>query len=763
MPDMFIWSLDKTQKERLTQYEKDLTRKWKVNNLNSISFSIFRNELNKAAFDLMEEKCELEYDGTTYTIEDLDKDPIGDTLVATVTAEHAFFDHMINRTYVYEVLPTATRSLNAYMSFLIPDTGYNFTIVDSFGTKEIENFGGGNPLDLFKKLLETFEAEFEVSGTQILLYSRIGSTTSYPYRSRHNLSEITKSGSARNLSTYIKGFGKEYEEKDMLSGESKNLESQTGTWADMGDPYWYTQQVGATFKMSWTGTGIKFKYYTDTTGGVWEFKLDGGRVATLSTYSKTAEVKETDLFRDAEEGTHTITATFKGDDESNVPSTGKNTSKGWVRRSDESASKTFDVYRLRQGDERYMAVAEYTSPLSSKYGIRVQAPEYDERFTSNTALLNHLKDIINDKLEISHEMTFLDLSKAGYPSPFPRYGDTVPYIVEELGITLTDIRIMEVDEYPEDDKSPTIVLGNSRDDYGEAVFNSAKQQLDEIFDSRKGKIKNNVLEEAVKRATEAINNSLTQIEYPLNMGILLRDPTDYNKFVVLRSSGVGLTTDGGTTYQTALTAEGIVANAITTGQLYTNNVQIIGDEALFYIDGTEFLAIDPNNQNKYIRITPGNLYSALGAMTIERADGYKVIDNGYANFDFSVDEHSPSFIDNGVFAENPWFKTENTEKGSIGFFTFKHSARYLYLTLAFYAQDGNTGYLYVDGVGALGEGLLSYYVNHGIGNDSATLGQTFAIDVGVPTGEMRSFYIRIKSNTAGQRMHCRKIRAWLQK
>src|SRR5690349_6253485 len=187
MPDLFVWSLDKTQKERLTGYGKDLVRKWKVNNLNSISFSVSRNDLNKRAFDLMEEKCQIEYDGTKYTIEELDKSPMGDTVVADVSCEHVFFDEFMNRTYVYTALATQKRSLNEYMNFIIPNTGYTFSVIGSFDDKEIENFGTGNPSELFKTLLEKFEAEFDIVGTDIRLYNRIGSQTGYPYRSRHNI------------------------------------------------------------------------------------------------------------------------------------------------------------------------------------------------------------------------------------------------------------------------------------------------------------------------------------------------------------------------------------------------------------------------------------------------------------------------------------------------------------------------------------------------------------------------------------------------
>ncbi|MGG4288378.1 prophage endopeptidase tail family protein [Priestia megaterium] len=763
MPDMFIWSLDKTKKERLTQYD-DLVRKWKVNNLNAISFSIFRDELNEHAFDLMEEKCLIEYDGTTYTIEDLDKTPIGDTQLATVTCEHVFYDHFMNRTYVYSALSTAKRSLNAYMSFIIPDTGYTFSVIDSFDSKEIENFGGGNPLELFKKLLETFEAEFTVEGTEIRLYNRLGSQIAYPFRSRHNLSDITKSGSARNLSTYIRGFGKEYEEKDLLSGVQKNFTNHTGVWQDSSEPFYWTSDKNMTFDLVYTGTGINFHTYQAPDGGVWEFTLDGNaeNKATLSMWAKTEAYMDVDLFRDAEEGDHVIKVKFLGADESNAPTGG--VAKGYVRfvtGTGPTFKKTFESYRLRKDDEKYMAVAEYTSPLAAKYGIRVQAPEFDDRFTDRTALLEHIKGILNDKLEISHEMTFIELQKSGYPSPKPRIGDSVPYIVEELGLMVPDIRIMEIDEYPEDFKSSTLVLGNGRDDYGEAVFNSAKQQLDQIFDSRKGKIKNNVLEEVVKRATEALTNSLTQLEYPVGMGILARDPNDYNKFVVFRSSGIGITTNGGLTYDNALTALGLNASVIYTGQLNTNNVQIVGDEALFYIDGTEFLAIDPANQNKYVRITPGNIYSALGAMTIERPDGYKVVNNGILNREFNIQGALPSFTSPGVTTQGYFFMTTSDQKQDVQYYSLKHEGRFLKVMFSALTQYSTVGTVVtVESVGSNGQVLAShtsYETSEDVGQNNV-----MSVDLGTPTGQAVGFYIRFRSLIDNREARVRIIRIWLE-
>lgn len=762
---MFVWNLEKTQKERLTHYQQDLLRKWKVNDLNSISFSVFRNDINKAAFDLLDNEIFIEYDNVSYVIRDISKVEIGDSVAATITAEHEFFWRAMNepKAYVYTTLEDMERSINGYMDFIFRDTSYTFTIVDSFDSQKIESFGGDYVLALFNRILEAFQCEFEVVGKDIRIYNRIGTQTAYPYRSKHNISDVTRKGTSSNLSTYIKGQGKKLDDPNILKGESKNLESLTGTWADKTDPYWYTDQVGATFKMMWYGTGIRFWYLQDPSGGQWEFKLDGDQTATLSTWGKTTELKSVQLFMDAPEQAHTIVATFQGDDGKNTPSTGKGKSRGWVRASSTETLKTFETYRLRKDDEQYAVIAEYTSPLAEKFGIRPQAPIQDDNATTEAQLIKSLKSALNDKIEISYTTTLHDLSKMGGPMPKPRYGDSVPFIVEKLDLLIKDVRIMEMDEYPELDKSPTIVLGNSRQTYGQAAFNATKAQLDKIFDPRANKIRENVYSAGVQRATKALNNSLTQLEYPEGMGILARDPNDYNRFTVFRSTGLGITRNGGVTYDEAITPDGVNTSLLTAGQIKTNNIQIIGQDNYFYWDGVELIAMSPDDAEKFVRLTSAGLYIAKGAITIKRSDGFALIEDGYANWDFSVDEATPFHLSNGVTEVGRWRTTTNTEKGDAGFFSFRHTSRYLYMNLAFYAEDGGNGYIYIDGSGITGDtNYVSFYTDHSIGNDYAVFGKDFVIDVGPPTGGLRSVYVRLKSNVAGKSVNVRKIRCWLR-
>lgn len=406
----------------------------------------------------------------------------------------------------------------------------------------------------------------------------------------------------------------------------------------------------------------------------------------------------------------------------------------------------------------------YTSPLADIFGI-LEAPDVrDERFTIANNLRDEVKKRIDESLKVSVSFDFQDMRKAGYPYTIPNEGDRVFLIHESMRLNL-ETRIVEIEEVfdiYENAIDTKVTLSNlgARDTY-KAQLESAVKQMRDIFVTGSKKIQPDVLAPAIALATEALKSAQTELLF--ENGIVAVDKNNPNLLVLLNSAGIGISTNGGQTFDNAITAYGINTNLLTAGQINTNNIKIVGTEAYFMWDGNEFLAIDPNNVNKYVKITPGFLDISGGAIRIKRPDGFTVINNGMPMFDFSVDEASPPFLTNGVYQEGRWFKTKNTEKGECFSFSFRHTSRYLYLNLAFFADDGNSGYIYIDGAGALnGTNFYTFYTNHSIGNSYATVGRDFAIDLGVPTGGLNTVNVSIKSNAADKAISVRKIRAWMQ-
>ncbi|MBW3491126.1 BppU family phage baseplate upper protein [Bacillus sp. FDAARGOS_1420] len=117
-----------------------------------------------------------------------------------------------------------------------------------------------------------------------------------------------------------------------------NYTSDTGAVQKANLPNYYTTTVGDTFTFTFDGTGFDFQHFTDNRGGLWEFKVDGTVVKTISTHINDVPTNELkvnygtrSVVRGLAKGTHTVVATFKGDDPANPPASGTNTARGWVK------------------------------------------------------------------------------------------------------------------------------------------------------------------------------------------------------------------------------------------------------------------------------------------------------------------------------------------------------------------------------------------------------------------------------------------------
>lgn len=412
----------------------------------------------------------------------------------------------------------------------------------------------------------------------------------------------------------------------------------------------------------------------------------------------------------------------------------------------------------RNKDGTYVVESEYTSPNASIFGIKHAPPYSNDSITQLSTLEKNMKRSIIDVPEVSIELEFVVLKDAGYTKEKPELGDTVPTIYEPLNDLNLDLRVMEIEEYPEENRAPKVTLATVRKSLAKASFSYQKALLDKIYDENSGRLRYNVYDEAVKQATEALNNSLTELEYPAGMGIIARDPNDANRFVALRSSGLGVTTDGGLTFKEAITANGVTTSLLTAGQIKTNNVQIIGNGDLFYWDGTALMAINSSDPNKYVKLNSSGLYVAKGAITIERPDGALFVQDGLVQSDFAVQAYEPVQSDPGISVSGRWWTTVESTEQTINAFAFKHSGRYLKVSVNHTkAQDheGSGGW-YLRGFGA-GEGIINgaYSFSNFLEENGY---ETQTIDLGPPTYQELTFYLKLRSTQQGRAVYLRKLR-----
>ncbi len=155
----------------------------------------------------------------------------------------------------------------------------------------------------------------------------------------------------------------------------------------------------------------------------------------------------------------------------------------------------------------------------------------------------------------------VDLHKINHEEPEPHLGDSVKCIDPGLEMNSIDARIADLTEYLfELDKHASVNLANfMKRDYEDIIadLDKSKRIVDGIMSG--GSVRVGAFEAFARQAVIDINNSKTELIYPIAGGILAQDPLNPLKQVRLTSAGLGISTDGWNTVRSAITADGIAA------------------------------------------------------------------------------------------------------------------------------------------------------------------------------------------------------------
>ncbi|MDW4036110.1 phage tail spike protein [Staphylococcus saprophyticus] len=259
---------------------------------------------------------------------------------------------------------------------------------------------------------------------------------------------------------------------------------------------------------------------------------------------------------------------------------------------------------------------EYTSPLADIIGIREAPPIRDGRVTKQATMDANLKKIVDESIQISFTADIYDMSQQGYNYQHAVIGDRVFLVDERIGLD-TEIRVVKISKSVNDleqilDMEITFGTGNMADAYGSNLSTAAKDIAD-LIQGRKS-LPFQALDIISKSMVTKIQNTTSEIIYDTN-GQHFMDKKNNNNIMTMNSSGLLLSTDGGKTAKTAITAEGIVANTITTGTLNANLISVRGG------NNTEFTEITNNRitqRGQYNRRWLGRSYDYDVTTTMSR-------------------------------------------------------------------------------------------------------------------------------------------------
>ncbi|WP_232165096.1 phage tail spike protein [Staphylococcus nepalensis] len=243
---------------------------------------------------------------------------------------------------------------------------------------------------------------------------------------------------------------------------------------------------------------------------------------------------------------------------------------------------------------------EYTSPLAKIIGIREAPPIRDGRVTVTSTMDESLKKLVEESVKISFTADIYDMSQQGYDYQHAVLGDRVFLVDERIGLD-TEIRVVKITRNFSStgqilDLEITFGSSNMADQYGSNLSTAAKDIAD-LIQGRKS-LPFQALDIISKSMVTKIQNTTSEIIYDTN-GQHFMDKKNNNNIMTMNSSGLLLSTDGGKTAKTAITAEGIVADTITTGTLNTELVRIYGNGGNLQLATDGMKMVDNNGRERF--------------------------------------------------------------------------------------------------------------------------------------------------------------------
>lgn len=220
---------------------------------------------------------------------------------------------------------------------------------------------------------------------------------------------------------------------------------------------------------------------------------------------------------------------------------------------------------------------EYYSPLydmyKAKFGAIEAEPVDDERYTISDNLLAAVKAKVDNSWSLAITVSLLDLQNAGYPYAMASAGDSITIVDESLGFE-DEVRIIKVvSSYNINGERISVDVTCGDLTMAQTQSASSSVATSTIADIING---NSVLPDAwfseqMQLATNSILAARTELKFT-DQGIIAIDTTDHNKMVILNSAGIGVSTDGGQTFRTAITAESIDGQNINIRNLNASNI-----------------------------------------------------------------------------------------------------------------------------------------------------------------------------------------------
>lgn len=332
--------------------------------------------------------------------------------------------------------------------------------------------------------------------------------------------------------------------------------SKTGFYEKWNGSHPFTNYLDALF----AGTG----YTYDNTASVSAFeKQDWGMSDRLSLFNDIIDQVNVEFYV---EGTVVHVVPAMGSDLSTIVRKKFNLDTAEIQTDNTSFAtygRGYGAYSKPNDTTSPRLEVEYKSPLYDyyypKFGAIEAVPVADERYTIADNLLTAVKEKVDNSWAISLTLNLVDLQSVGYKYAMAKPGDYITVIDENINFS-DKVRIVKVTS----DYDIRGTRTQTEVECGSLSFaEQQKTSQSTLSNVAAGKIPvpNEWLTSQVQLATNNLLAARTELNFT-DQGIIAVDKSDANKVVILNSAGLGVSTDGGQTFKSAITADGVVADRL---------------------------------------------------------------------------------------------------------------------------------------------------------------------------------------------------------
>lgn len=467
--------------EILTDYDLDSFKyEYEINNERSLTFTAYKAVGNEDIFDMLTNENYVIYDGQYFVIKSSTIKYNSQVVTNEIVAKHIFMEfqnHYIDKDVENEELNTEVTeettpnyTIQQYIDFAFKNNplGFTYEIVgDSNNRAPVEELGNKNGVEHIVAGAEYFNYIYFADNKKIYFYQpeTFYQRANTPIIYKGNSDELTATVVTTDLKTIGLGYGKKKtksETKNYSPIKPKDLK-YSGSFTK--ESMWNTTEVGAsyskTFTCKWGNETLNWTRKKGSKGGKVDIYLDGAKLDSFNTYSKTSKTDSLVIAKNLDKGKHTFKAVFRG------AQSGVDYKKKAAQMMVGTEKTTIlNLTAVLKGSDVYYAKTTYKSPNYEAFG-HIQAPTiYSDSATTVAQVEEQIKEAMNDEPTVELSTNYLgETDDRHYITEDDiKENSLVRFIHRPLGFN-TELKVVKFTKYhPQAQKPNEVEFSNSKQD-----------------------------------------------------------------------------------------------------------------------------------------------------------------------------------------------------------------------------------------------------------------------------------------------------------